>query len=78
MPAFFHALGCVFTSLIVITPMAMTCQCVAQVRSFDLENPLFQFELGEENEIHNYRLGCPPDPAVSHGNPSTVELLRGM
>ena len=40
----------------------MKCQCVAQVRSFDQENPLFQFELGGENEIHNYRIACPPDP----------------
>ena len=69
---FFHVLACSHF----ITPMAMRCQCVAQVRSFDLENPLFQFELGEENEIHNYRLGCPPDPAVSHDNPSTVKLLE--
>ena len=50
----------------------MKCQCVAQVRSFDQENPLFQFELGGENEIHNYRIGCPPDPAVSH---DTLEIV---
>ena len=43
------------------------------MRSFDQENPLFQFELGGENEIHNYRIGCPPDPAVSHDNLEIVD-----